>query len=93
MALITGANPQHHEHMGSAKYHKMRDGVMGLAKVVRAVVYKSSPNQNPAWGQAAFNQTIAGSRLSKMLVSASLNAALTQESHGANCVSETMAMR
>jgi hypothetical protein len=31
MASITGANPQHHEHMGSAKYHKMRVGVTGSA--------------------------------------------------------------
>jgi hypothetical protein len=29
MALITGAKPQHHEHMGSAKYHRIRCGVIG----------------------------------------------------------------
>lgn len=93
MASITGENPQHHEHMGSAKYHKMRDGVMGLASLIGTLFCKSSSNRNPDRGQVAFSQAIARSRLSRILVSASLKAALTQESHGANCVSETMAMR
>src|SRR4030067_964524 len=92
MALITGAQPQHHEHMVSAKYHKMRDGVTGSAVMVRAVVSKNRPNQNPTMVQAEFSQATAESRLSKILASASLNAALTQESHGANCVSERMAL-
>lgn len=45
MALITGANPQHHEHMGSAKYHKIRDGVAISAALDKAVVSKKGQSQ------------------------------------------------